>query len=116
MPFPELRALGDGLLRAGLAEPVMDRDVLTIQYRTVGELLSDLRNTGATNASADRERGLMGKARYARMADAYPKTADGSLPATLEILSGQAWTPAPEQRRNPSGEVSVALSAVTGLK
>jgi malonyl-CoA O-methyltransferase len=112
IPFPEMRALGDGLVRAGLAEPVMDTDTLTLRYRRFEQLVADLRATGTTNASAGRNPGLTGRQAWARLAAAYEKErdTDGLLPATVEIVFGQAWAPgAPRRRRSPLDEISVPL-------
>lgn len=118
IPFPEMRALGDGLVRAGLAEPVMDTDTLTLKYRTLAQLVADLRATGTTNASAGRSPGLTGRQAWSRLAAAYEKErdADGLLPATVEIVFGQAWAPGPTRRRQPpGGEITVPLDSL-GLR
>jgi malonyl-CoA O-methyltransferase len=114
MPFPEMRALGDGLVRAGLAEPVMDTDTLTLRYREFGQLIADLRATGATNASAGRHRGLTGRRAWARLVAAYERERDddGLLPATAEIVFGQAWAPATPRRRYRGDEIAVPLESL----
>ena len=95
IPFPEMRALGDGLVRAGLAEPVLDTDTLTLKYREFRQLIADLRATGTTNASAGRRPGLTGRQAWSRLTAAYEQErgADGLLPATVEVVFGQAWAP-----------------------
>lgn len=116
IPFPEMRALGDGLVRAGLAEPVMDTDTLTLKYRTFPQLVTDLRTTGTTNASTGRASGLTGRRAWSRVAEAYEKErdTDGFLPATVEILFGQAWAAgAPRRGRSPLDEIAVPLDALT---
>jgi len=115
MPFPEMRALGDGLVRAGLAEPVMDTDTLILNYRSFGELVADLRATGTTNASTGRNPGLTGRQAWLRLAAAYEneRDADGLLPATVEIVFGQAWAPGTSRRRHsPGDEISVPLDSL----
>jgi malonyl-CoA O-methyltransferase len=114
MPFPELRALGDGLLRAGLGEPVLDADRFTIRYQDLRQLTGDLRDTGTTNVSGQRQRGLTGPRAWRRMAAAYAEQqdAEGRLPVTVEVLQGQAWCPDPaaRPRRGSLAEVSVPLA------
>ena len=115
IPFPEMRALGDGLVRAGLAEPVMDTDRLTLKYRDLRSLVADLRATGTTNASTGRRQGLTGRQAWSRLGAAYERErdADGLLPATVEILFGQAWAPGPTRRRpSPLDEISVPLDSL----
>jgi malonyl-CoA O-methyltransferase len=112
IPFPEMRALGDGLVRAGLAEPVMDTDTLTLKYREFGQLVADLRATGTTNASTGRRPGLTGRQAWSRLAAAYEEErgADGLLPATVEVVFGQAWAPGtPRRRRAPDDEIAVPI-------
>jgi malonyl-CoA O-methyltransferase len=110
-----MRALGDGLVRAGLAEAVMDTDTLTLQYREFGQLIADLRATGTTNASSGRQRGLTGRKAWMRLAAAYEQQRDagGMLPATVEIVFGQAWAPgAARRRRSPGDEFAIALDSI----
>lgn len=112
IPFPEMRALGDGLVRAGLAEPVMDTDTLTLKYREFSQLVADLRATGTTNASAGRRPGLTGRQAWSRLTAAYEeeRDADGLLPATVEVVFGQAWAPgATRRRRSPEDEIAVPI-------
>jgi malonyl-CoA O-methyltransferase len=115
IPFPEMRALGDGLVRAGLAEPVMDTDTLTLKYNNFPQLVADLRATGTTNASSGRNQGLTGRKAWSRLAATYEKERDpeGLLPATVEIVFGQAWAPgARHRRRSPLDEIAVPLESL----
>ncbi len=116
LPFPEMRALGDGLVRAGLAEVVMDTDTLTLKYREFGQLIADLRATGTTNASTGRQRGLTGRKAWSRLVTAYEqqRDAEGLLPATVEVVFGQAWAPgATRRRRSPGEEIAIALDGIS---
>ncbi|MGZ5062978.1 MAG: malonyl-ACP O-methyltransferase BioC [Usitatibacter sp.] len=98
--FIDMHDLGDALVHAGFAEPVMEMEALTIEYAKVGDLAGDLRGTGARNALPQRRRGLATPARWKRMVEAYDTMRRGdSLPATFEIVYGHAWKAAP--RRAP---------------
>jgi malonyl-CoA O-methyltransferase len=115
MGFPELRGLGDGLARAGLAEPVLDTDQLTLTYRDLAGVVADLRATGTTNADRNRGRGLLGPRAWARMAAAYEtfRTPEGRLPVTVEVLCGQAWAPDPAgRRRQPPTEATIDPASI----
>jgi malonyl-CoA O-methyltransferase len=91
-PFTDMHDLGDGLVRAGLVEPVLDVSRYTLTYPDVGALMHDLKAIGAQNAASSRSRGLTGRGRLAAMTGAYePFRADGALPATHEVVFGQAW-------------------------
>ncbi|MDR3323271.1 MAG: methyltransferase domain-containing protein [Zoogloeaceae bacterium] len=94
--FADLHDLGDLLLEAGFADPVMDMEILTLTYPTLDKLLADLRETGATCAMQDRRRGLAGKTLRQNLEQHYETLRQQEkLPATLEILYGHAWKPAP---------------------
>jgi len=115
LPFPEMHALGDGLLQAGLAEPVLDTETLTLRYRDFGGLVADLRATGTTNASGGRRAGLMGRQAWSSLVAAYEENrgVDGLLPATVEVVYGQAWSAgAARGRRAPGTEITVPLDAL----
>ena len=112
--FIDMHDLGDALLRAGLVEPVMDVERYTLTYAEVRDLMLDLKAIGAHNANAGRPRGLTGKGALARMTAAYEAVRrDGRLPATHEVVFGQAWVPvgAPRAARVP-GEVRVPVGKV----
>lgn len=112
LPFPEMHALGDGLVRAGLAEPVLDTETLTLRYREFRGLVADLRATGTTNAAGGRRAGLTGRQAWARLTAAYERERgpDGLLPATVEVVYGQGWAPGPGRPgRRPGGEIEVPL-------
>ena len=92
--FTDMHDIGDMLVSAGFADPVMDMETITLTYRKLDDLIADLRATGSTNARGDRARGLTGKNRWRAMSEAYEALrSDGVLPATFEIVYGHAWKP-----------------------
>ncbi|NIP72394.1 MAG: malonyl-ACP O-methyltransferase BioC [Gammaproteobacteria bacterium] len=92
--FPDMHDVGDALLRARFADPVMDTERFTLTYPTVARLVQDLRAWGARNATQGRARGLTGRRRARAMAEAYEGfRRDGVLPATYEVVYGHAWVP-----------------------
>jgi malonyl-CoA O-methyltransferase len=92
--FPDMHDLGDSLLQAGFADPVMDVDYFTLLHSNVFSLMSDLKKLGVQNLSADRHRGLTPKQSLQMLIQAYDnfRTSAGKLPATWEIIYGHAWT------------------------
>ena len=95
--------VGDALLQAGFAEPVIDSQTLTITYGDVNKLITDLRQAGSTNATVGRNRGLTGRAageRF-RLACAAQADADGRLPLTIDVIFGVAWTAEAARERDP---------------
>lgn len=106
LPFMDMHDLGDVLLHAGFAEPVVDAERLTVTYADVSGLYADLRGIGSINATLDRNPGLTGAGSWARMQSVYEdhRDRDGRLPATLEIIYGQAWCAEPSARTGGSSE------------
>jgi malonyl-CoA O-methyltransferase len=97
-PFVDMHDLGDALVAAGFADPVMDIDLLTVTYARPEDLFRDLRATGQRNAHERRPRTLGGRTRWERMRAAYAAAArDGRVPATFEIVYGHAWKAAPRK-------------------
>ena len=99
--FFDLHDIGDALLRAGLADPVMDVERLTLTYQDSAGLMRDLRRLGAGNITAGRAPGLTGKGRLQTMRAAYERLrrADGLLPVSCEVVYGHAWGPLPNSFR-----------------
>lgn len=90
--FIDLHDVGDMLIHAGFANPVMEMEVLTLTYADLKTLMRDLKGIGAHNAAATRRRGLLGKSAWARLEAAYEsRRLDGRLPATYEVVYGHAW-------------------------
>jgi malonyl-CoA O-methyltransferase len=112
--FIDMHDLGDALLRSGLAEPVMDVERYTLTYDAVGELMRDLKAIGARNANAGRPKGLTGRGALARMSAAYEEfRRDGRLPATYEVVYGQAWCPLdPARSTGKAGEIVVPIGRI----
>jgi len=113
-PFTDMHDLGDGLVRAGLAEPVLDVSRYTLTYPDADALMRDLKAIGAQNAAESRTRGLTGRGRIAAMAAAYEPFRTGDvLPSTWEAVFGQAWGPTPAQRARRAGdEFAVPLERI----
>jgi malonyl-CoA O-methyltransferase len=95
--FADMHDIGDMLLAAGFAEPVMDMEYITLTYQDVRALMNDLRGIGAHNATAGRATGMMGKGVWHRVLENYERLRrEGKLPATYEIVYGHAWKPQPK--------------------
>ncbi|HUW97642.1 MAG TPA: malonyl-ACP O-methyltransferase BioC [Acidiferrobacter sp.] len=110
-PFADMHDVGDALIRAGFADPVLDVERFTLTYDTATEALHDLKRIGARNAFKGRFMGLTGKARYQQFIKAYDQyRCDGRLPMTYEVVYGQAWCPAVPAAR--SGEISIPAAAL----
>jgi malonyl-CoA O-methyltransferase len=94
--FIDMHDLGDFLVHAGFAEPVMDMEKITLTYADASALMRDLKAIGAQNATVGRPRGLTGRARWQRMLAALERfRREGRLPATFEVVYGHAWKAEP---------------------
>ncbi|HSZ07292.1 MAG TPA: malonyl-ACP O-methyltransferase BioC [Steroidobacteraceae bacterium] len=111
--FIDMHDLGDALVRAGFASPVLDVERYILKYLTVRKVAEDLKATGAHNASTGRARGLTGARKFAAMQAAYENfRQDGRLPATYEVVFAHAWVPAQSLPRDPKDGTSVSLEEV----
>ena len=90
--FVDMHDVGDMLVHAGFADPVMDMEALRVTYPSPEALMRELKALGATNATRGRPRGLMGRARYARVvAELARRAQEGRVGATFEVVYGHAW-------------------------
>jgi len=84
--------VGEALMRAGLAEPVLDVDHAVLRYANTLSLMSDLKLIGAHNVTVGRARGLTGRHKLQRLERSYETFRSSNwLPATYEIIYGVAW-------------------------
>ena len=106
--FYDLHDVGDALLRAEFADPVMQTEWLTLLYRTTNGLFQDLKNTGSLNILLERRKTLTGKQRFMQFLAEYDtyRDATGKLPATFEVVYGHCW------KIEKSKEVVIPLSAI----
>ena len=107
--FVDMHDLGDALVHAGFADPVMEMETITLEYDTVMAVARDLKAIGAVNSLPSRARGLPGRDRWRRMTEAYERfRRDGLLPATWEIVYGHAWKVPPKRLADGRQVVSFA--------
>lgn len=105
--FADLQSLGNGLLHAGLAEPVLDGEQYLHFHADARDLMRELRDIGARNAAHQRRRGLTSPRQLERAIAAYETLRQPrGLPATWEVLYGAAFG-AP-----PRDEFGIPVSAI----
>lgn len=108
--FVDMHDIGDMLVEAGFADPVMDQEVITLTYADLKMMLRELKGIGAHNVMPDRPAGLMGRQRWQRMLDAYEAfRKDDRLPATYEVVYGHAWMPEFAKRKTTDGAQKITL-------
>ena len=108
--FIDMHDIGDMLVAAGYADPVMDMEQLTLTYDDVRALMRDLKAIGAHNATRGRPSGLTAKSVLRNVERNYESLRrDGKLPATFEVVYGHAWKPQP--RVSPTGRRVIDIKA-----
>ena len=109
-PFVDMHDIGDMIVAAGYADPVMDMEHITLTYGDVRALMRDLKAIGARNATLGRPPGLSTKSALRAVERNYETfRRDGKLPATFEVVYGHAWKP--EARRGPGGRPVIELKS-----
>lgn len=90
--FLDMHDLGDLLIGAGLRDPVLDVDRLSVQYENARKLFADITSVGARNALRQRNPSLVGKRRFEEMLTALTAEAsDGKIRLDLELVYGHCW-------------------------
>jgi malonyl-CoA O-methyltransferase len=112
--FTDMHDLGDMLVAAGFADPVMDQERLTLTWATPEALLGELRALGG-NADPARFTGLRTPRWRARLLDALRVRAgtDGRIALGFELVYGHAFNPLP--RVKVAGEVRLALDDLRAM-
>ena len=91
-PRIEAAAVAPLLAAAGFIDPVVDVDRVSVSYRSLSDLVRDLRATGSTNILTERPR-FLGKAAYAAAISDFAAAGDGERTVeTFEIIHFAAWT------------------------
>jgi len=112
--FIDMHDIGDAMVRAGLADPVMDVEHIQLTYPDAWQLMRELKQIGAHNMSRGRHHRITGKQRFLAMIAAYEQfRSDGRLPASYEIIYGHAWgTGTNRQQAAADGGVAIPVSAI----
>jgi malonyl-CoA O-methyltransferase len=107
--FIDMHDLGDMLVQAGFADPVMDQEVITLRWNDTSALLAELRSLGGNTAPA-RHRGLRTPRWKERLLGelATLAGADGKPALSFEVAYGHAFRAAPRVRPGEATTVSLA--------
>ncbi len=110
-PLVDMHDIGDMLVHAGFADPVMDQETLTLTWTSPEALLDELRGLGG-NADPRRTAGLRTPRWKRRLIEALAARADaqGRVALRFEIVYGHAFRPAPRPR--VQSQTSVSLDAM----
>lgn len=94
--FLDMHDLGDGLVNAGFADPVLDVDRLSISYDNTEKLFADLTAVGGRNALRQRNHALVGKQHFRQMTEELQRSGtDGKITLDLELVFGHCWGAGP---------------------
>lgn len=94
-PFVDMHDLGDMLIEAGFADPVMDQETITLTWADGAAALAELRTLGG-NADPQRGAGLRTprwRQRLARALQAQAAGPDGRVRLSFEVVYGHAFRP-----------------------
>lgn len=112
LPFVDMHDLGDMLVQAGFADPVMDQETLTLTWADAAALLGELRSLGG-NADPARFGGLRTPRWQERLRAALQPTGGARPALTFEIVYGHAFRPAPRPRL--AAETQVGLEDMRSI-
>ncbi len=119
--FVDMHHIGDLLLTTQFLDPVVDMEIIDIEYRSIQQLLQDLKDTGSRskfdNAMVSRSKGLMSKQKYYLLQQAYEayRQENGLIPASYEVIYGYARKPKSEGKNNNSKVSKVPISSIKKL-
>jgi len=112
--FYDMHDIGDALLHAGFAEPIVDVDRITVTYVSMDAMIRELRHSGATNIHPQRRKSLTGKQRLQKFCAAVEEYCDEDqrIPLTYEVIYGHAWVAPGHHSNNNSNSVSVPFESL----
>lgn len=88
--FLDMHDIGDMLLAANFADPVVDSEYITVRYPSQASMLKSIKSQGVRNISPDRKKGLTTPGLLKEFEQALPKTQDNKYPLTYEVVYGHA--------------------------
>lgn len=116
--FPDMHDIGDALSKNGFADPVMDTERITLEYRDPLKLIAELSALGG-HAAPDRRPGLYGRgarARWLARLDEARSSGGGVLPVTVEVVYGHAWCGARKRLADGLAPVDWMGSKISSFK
>lgn len=111
--FIDMHDLGDALVRAQFAEPVMDTERLTVTYANLGALRRELKLTGSRNLAVGRPAGLTSRGRgelLKKQLAALMRA--GRLSLSVEVVYGHAWVGELRRKQAANEEVRIPIAAL----
>ena len=106
--YIDMHDLGDMLVDAGFADPVLDQETITLRWQSAAALVAELRLLGG-NTAPDRFHGLRTPAWRDRLLALLTERADadGGIGLSVEVAYGHGFKPAPRLRADAPVAVSL---------
>ncbi len=112
--FRDMHDIGDILLTAHFADPVVDMERLKARYSSLHDLFQGLKAQGVKNIHPRRHPGLTGKKNWQRFITNYPQE-QGKFSLSYEVVYGQAWKVAPIKSASAQ-ETYIPVNSIQKLK
>ena len=113
-PMMDIRDAGALMQRAGFALPVIDREKITVTYKSALDLMKELKAMGQNNILNNQNKKIMPRDFFPRVASYYQDhfgNDDGTINATFEFYFLTGWKPdASQQQPLKPGSATVRLS------
>ena len=116
--FVDMHHIGDLLLANHYADPVVDMEVITLEYQQARQLLHDLKDTGSRGKFKTGDNnvltGLMGKGKFRQFEAAYEvyRQSNGLLPASYEVIYGYARKPPANTTYKTNTEIHIPFDHI----
>lgn len=116
--FIDMHHIGDLLLANNYVDPVVDMEVITLEYQEARQLLYDLKNTGSRgkfeHTSDEPSTGMTGKDKYRQFETAYEtyRQKNGLLPASYEVIYGYARKSSKNKRSTSNTEIFIPADQI----
>ena len=98
----DMHDLGDQLMEASFADPVVEMEELTLTYADAVSMIRDVRAHGSAAPEAHSKAGLLGTGVIRSLAEQSSGVEGGRVTMTCELVFGHAWRP--PTRTSPKGK------------
>lgn len=112
--YPDLLAIGDELVAAGFREPVMDMERITLEYRSLDDLVGEVEATGTALLVGHWDSWASDPAARETARELLHR--EGKYPLGFEVVYGTAFGPEEGQPRRTAGGEEATFSVDSLLK
>ena len=94
VPLQSGETIARAMMESGFADPVVDRERITLTYKDMFALINDLRESGCANALSERPRAIPPKKLFEQAAALYQSRfslPQGGVQATLDLFFIHGW-------------------------